>query len=253
MLDVHPPHGSTNTWKDFFIHIATICIGLLIAIGLEQSVEALHRRHERISLEADLRAEATNNREIIARDLNMRTLEPWFEQAAQAADAATATQGKIHLLLPAPPCLPGSVGTSDLRYFAPSQAVWTTAKESALVPLLPVEQARMYGRLAHNYELLADSRESVYRGCNAISSMQQRFAHPTPGSPSLTWTMTPAQADRFAQTAAETRNAIQGLCFRLRWSDVYEQALIEGEVQADERMMKINQERFEDPPAPPTP
>ena len=65
--------------------------------------------------------------------------------------------------------------------------------------------------------------------------------------------MTPAQADRFAQTAAETRNAIQGLCFRLRWSDIYEQALINGEVQADERMMKIDQSRFEDPPAPPTP
>jgi hypothetical protein len=253
MLDVHPPHQSAHTWKDFLIHIATICIGLLIAIGLEQSVELLHRHHERVSLQADLRAEAANNREIIARDLNMRTLEPWFEQAAQAADAATPSHGKVHLQLSAPPCLPGSVGTSALRYFAPSQAVWTTAKESALVPLLPVEQARMYGRLAHNYELLADSRESVYRGCNAIAAMQQRFAHLTPGSPSLTWTMTPEQADRFAQTAADTRNAIQGLCFRLRWSDIYEQALFQGEVRADERMMKINQERFEDPPATPTP
>jgi len=145
MLDVHPPHAPTHTWSDFFLHIATICIGLLIAIGLEQSVEAVHRHHQRIGLEADLRTEAANNREIIARDLNMRALEPWFEQAAQAADSATPSQGKIHLLLPAPPCLPGSVGTSELRYFAPSQAVWTTAKESSLVPLLPVEQARMYG------------------------------------------------------------------------------------------------------------
>jgi len=268
MLDVHPPHNPTHTWRDFFIHIATIVVGLIIAVALEQTVEALHRHHERVDLQADLRAEAVNNRDIIARNLNTRTLEPWFEQAAQAADTATPTDGKVHFVLPAPPCLPGSVGTSTLRYFAPSQAVWTTAKESALVPLLPVEQARMYGRLAHNYELLADSLESVYRGCNAIASMQQRFAHPTPNSttpgspalnsttpdsPALTWTMTPAQADRFAQTAAETRNAIQGLCFRLRWSDIYEQALINGEVKADERMMKINQQRFEDPPAPPTP
>jgi len=35
MLDVHPPHASTHTWRDFFIHIATICIGLLIAVDLE--------------------------------------------------------------------------------------------------------------------------------------------------------------------------------------------------------------------------
>ena len=24
MLDVHPPHEAAHTWKDFFIHIATI-------------------------------------------------------------------------------------------------------------------------------------------------------------------------------------------------------------------------------------
>ncbi len=34
MLDVHPPHAPTHTWKDFFIHIATIVIGLIIAVGL---------------------------------------------------------------------------------------------------------------------------------------------------------------------------------------------------------------------------
>ena len=97
------------------------------------------------------------------------------EPAAQAA-RPPSRQGKIQS--PAPrPSLPSRLSPHlHLHYFAPSQAVWTTAKERALVPLLPVEQARMYARLAHNYELLADSRESVYRGCNAIASMQQRFA-----------------------------------------------------------------------------
>lgn len=48
------------------------------------------------------------------------------------------------------------------------------------------------------------------------------------------------------QTASETRTAIQGLCFRLRWSDVYEQGLLAGEPRADEHMMNIDQTRFED-------
>lgn len=39
MLDVHPAHHAASTWRDFFIHIVTIVIGLLIAIGLEQTVE----------------------------------------------------------------------------------------------------------------------------------------------------------------------------------------------------------------------
>lgn len=45
MLDVHPAHHPANSWKEFFIHIATIVLGLLIAVGLEQTVEYFrHRR-----------------------------------------------------------------------------------------------------------------------------------------------------------------------------------------------------------------
>jgi hypothetical protein len=46
MLDVHPPHHAANTWRDVFIHIATIVIGLLTAVGLEQTVEYFHHRHQ---------------------------------------------------------------------------------------------------------------------------------------------------------------------------------------------------------------
>jgi hypothetical protein len=43
MLDVHPPHEAIHTWKAFLIHIVAIVIGLLIAVGLEQTVEFFHR------------------------------------------------------------------------------------------------------------------------------------------------------------------------------------------------------------------
>ena len=45
MLDVHAPHQTVHTWKDFLIHIAAITIGLLMALGLESTVEWLHHRH----------------------------------------------------------------------------------------------------------------------------------------------------------------------------------------------------------------
>ena len=32
---------AAHGWRDFFVHIATIVIGLLIALGLEQSAEAI--------------------------------------------------------------------------------------------------------------------------------------------------------------------------------------------------------------------
>ena len=61
MLDVHPPHTSTHTWRDFFIHIATIVIGLLIAVGLEQTVEYFHHRREAKDARTALRLEREIN------------------------------------------------------------------------------------------------------------------------------------------------------------------------------------------------
>jgi hypothetical protein len=60
----------------------------------------------------------------------------------------------------------------------------------------------------------------------------------------------PDQAERLATAASETKIAIQGLLFRLRWSKVYEQGIMNGETAADIKMMTINQEKFEDDPTP---
>jgi len=250
MLDVHPPHHAASTWRDFFIHIATIVLGLLIAIGLEQTVELVHHRHQRHQLQEDLRNEAEQNLQVIDRDLKMQYLEPWFQQAMDAASAAGPNKSRISL--PPAPCLPGSVGTAEYRYFAPSQAVWTTAKESGIVALLPVGESRMYARLAHNYDLLEYVRDQVFNDCQTIVAMHLRFAQPavTEGAPEV-WTMTPDQAERLATTAADTEIAIKGLLFRVRWSRVYEEGILNGETAADIKMMTINQERFEDPPPEP--
>src|ERR1700722_15927834 len=61
MLDVHPSHEAAHSWKDFFTHIATIVVGLLIAVGLEQTVEHLHWRHEVEAQRAAMDAELSEN------------------------------------------------------------------------------------------------------------------------------------------------------------------------------------------------
>jgi len=61
MLDVHAPHETVHSWKDFFIHIAAIAVGLLIAIGLEQTVEYFHHRHQVAETREALRVEREQN------------------------------------------------------------------------------------------------------------------------------------------------------------------------------------------------
>lgn len=64
MLDVHPPHEPLYSWRDFFVHLATITIGLLIALSLEGCVEWRdHRnlvREAEDSLQREIRSNAGN-------------------------------------------------------------------------------------------------------------------------------------------------------------------------------------------------
>lgn len=62
MLDVHSPHGAAHSWKDFWIHLGTISLGLPIAIGLEQGVETIHRLQERHRLFLDTSDRIPNSR-----------------------------------------------------------------------------------------------------------------------------------------------------------------------------------------------
>src|SRR5262245_13442475 len=55
MHEAHAPHEPIHSWRQFFVHIATIVIGLLLAVGLEQTVEFFHHRHQRVELEAQMR------------------------------------------------------------------------------------------------------------------------------------------------------------------------------------------------------
>src|SRR5882757_3622278 len=59
MLDVHPAHHAASTWRDFFVHIATIVLGLLIAVGLEQTVEHFHHQHQLRELRQGLITDAS--------------------------------------------------------------------------------------------------------------------------------------------------------------------------------------------------
>src|ERR1700728_660782 len=65
MLDVHPAHHAASTWRDFFIHIATIVLGLIIAVGLEQTVEYIHHRHQAREARKNIQDEIRANLDIL--------------------------------------------------------------------------------------------------------------------------------------------------------------------------------------------
>src|ERR1700722_933573 len=238
-MDVHPPHAGIHTWKDFWIHLGTITIGLLIAISLEQGVEWMHRLHERHVLQHDLREEAERNRGILTTDLRIGEDKIWMQQAMAAIAAAKVSEGKLTITLPPAPCYPGTLNTPNVKYFAPSETVWTAARESGLTALIPAAEARVYARLAHNLDLMGAARDKVAAACDEIGAAQQRLSVAVASG--RVWTLTPEQAEKFAETASRVDIATRALIFRSRVVLVCEDAIVDETLDSDKILRMIGQ------------
>jgi len=145
MLDVHPPHSPTHTWKDFFIHVGTICVGLLIAIGLEQTVEYFHHQHQLHHFEEALRKESDLNLTDTDNDVALLRSVIQVEEADRAsllASMATASHTPVHFV-----DLPLTASESGRHWIAPTDAVWSGARDSNLLPSIPEESATNLVRL----------------------------------------------------------------------------------------------------------
>jgi hypothetical protein len=154
MLDVHPPHSPAHTWKDFFIHIATIVIGLMIAVGLEQTVEAIHRNHVRHQLMEDLRAEAERRVPRIEANIQRDVAAfVWERGLLRAALAAQPVGGSVTFRVPVRE--PGHMRK-------PETAVWSAAKASGVLGVLSRTEIETWSRVDYDAEggELGHSREA---------------------------------------------------------------------------------------------
>lgn len=59
-MEIHKPHAA-KTWREFFIEIGTIVTGILIALALEQGLEALHEHKIKKEAQEAVRDEAEEN------------------------------------------------------------------------------------------------------------------------------------------------------------------------------------------------
>jgi len=91
-MEVHPPHGPVHSVKEFMVHLLAITIGLLIALGLESSVEWLHHRHMAQDARENIFQEIAANKKDIARQLTalpaeqkrMEEILRWIDDAQKS-------------------------------------------------------------------------------------------------------------------------------------------------------------------------
>jgi hypothetical protein len=210
MLDVHPLQRAPHTWREFLLHIATISVGLLIAIGLEQSVEFVHRNHERNRLRNDLRIEGLINRERIdAAIQNLDALQAW---EARATSAVRSTSGHSGPRQPYPePYHVDPALLKRLRFTVPSATAWTVARTSGAAALLPSTEAAGYTRLNYFQGLTLDNYMDSIKTYTALTAAEaQVSADLAVRQPDLA-TLDSAQLDRLSAALAADYAAIRTL------------------------------------------
>lgn len=246
MLDVHPPHHAAHTWKDFWIHLGTITIGLLIAISLEQSVEALHHLHQRHQLEDNLHTEAAKNLAALNGDIRIYGVERnWLLGLRADVDRAHASGGKLRIAYtPKPTMDPADPSRKLPRLTAPSEAVWLTARESSLVGLLPRPLAEMYTRMYWQHDIVMGHIDDWFKDETALSAFEYRFDDAGPSSTPDLARMTPDQLDQYSVLLTRNIAIRDALAGRLKLYATELEAVLNGASSEDDLLRIIHQKHL---------
>lgn len=224
MLDVHPPHHPAHSWRDFFIHIATIVVGLLIAVGLEQAVEGIHHHRERVELEERLRQEAEQNSKAL--DSSRRTWQDhaaWLAGVISQLQSAPAAGGFVTVMLPS---------AVDRGSQPSKRVVWSVAKSNGTLALLPESEQEIFERvdwIAEHEELAFQRSLQATRAGEAIETIAGVTIEP-----GKTIHFAAAQRDNLIRELAETKVGLADEADVLAHSEAYDMAVGENPGSVEE-------------------
>ena len=174
MLDVriphvHAPHGEMGGWRGFVTHIAVVAIGLLLALGLEQGVEAAHHEFQRARLEAEMRVTFQSDLRRVQSDIRvLNGLRAYLMELRNAVNARIAGGAG-----PAP-------AASDPRnnVYAPplNLGSYEASKSNGSVSLLDLNRVRLYDRIEFQQDLMLRSFHQFYDTLGELRAFADRFS-----------------------------------------------------------------------------
>lgn len=154
MLDVHPPNEPVRGWRDFFVHLTTITIGLLIALSMEGCVEWQHHRHLVRDADASLRMEIRNNSRSMAENLEgVRNEEKVLTQDLAILEKIIAN--------PKVPNYEYLQVKFKIRGF--DDVSWKTAQSTGAFSYMPYAQAQEYSDIYDQQHEIDDAEAQAVR------------------------------------------------------------------------------------------
>jgi hypothetical protein len=242
MLDVHAPHETIHTWKNFLTHIAAIVIGLLIAVSLEQTVEYFHHRHQRHQLDAAIQKDGEANRETLKSDIAFaQAILDWAMGQAAVLERAGPSGPLTLRRMP-----PGMILSTDA-------GVWPSAKSSGVTSLLPASAQNWLEYMAEVYnQTFVSSASATGQLFLAYAALDQAIighALQTPSGEIDISTLNAAQRSTAVECLRAIAERARGVTQSLTTYDVANEYILStpldqlDEPQAEERYSKIAKEK----------
>ena len=173
MLDVHAPEHPINGVRDFFLHLFTITVGLLIALGLEDAATAMHHRHDRREAETNIREEITRNRNGLLEEKPTLLAEIKGLQALLAFVQARSLNQ------------PGNSNGISVGFHEGSipDAAWRSATSTGAVSFMPYGEVERFSAVYKEQDLLQSTAEQTlndYLELGSFSPQRGALLHVTP-------------------------------------------------------------------------
>lgn len=166
MLDIHDAHHAASTWREFLIHIATIVLGLCIAVALEQTVEYFHHRYEGSEAREALRVE----RDINHSRYSLQTASFRRFKAAVRNNLAVLTYIEQHPGTPEAH-LPG-VLVCGVPWNPPEESAWKAAQRTNATSYMPSDEVQGYTSVYYfldtTYDLQMAASNALRDACRAV-------------------------------------------------------------------------------------
>lgn len=145
-MEVHHPEHAIRSWRDFLSHMGTVVLGILIAIALEQGVQAWNRAGERDELRTALNRDGRQAiSDALRTEQRCRDVIGWDMARIAQVNAALRTKTAV------PPPAPLKAHDFDV----PVDPAFKAAKTSGALALLPQQEILAYSEADNAVELIA--------------------------------------------------------------------------------------------------
>ncbi|MDR3702940.1 MAG: hypothetical protein P4L56_25060 [Candidatus Sulfopaludibacter sp.] len=165
-MEIHAPHEPILSFREFLVHLSMVTVGILIALALEQSVEAYHHHELAEEAKANMTTEiADNKRELDNHLTGLDKIQKQRDDDIRVVDQLLAHQHLREL-------------TIGLGFSGPTlnSASWTTASSVGALAYMEYGTVKRFAevyKLQDLYERLQnDEINDVQKGVGMLASLK---------------------------------------------------------------------------------